>query len=187
MPSDITVDETKPNEVHINDLTNGAPVDTTEVTPDPATPTDPPADVEKDKPDLTAEQLKVELTRVRAEAAENRVKRREAETALAEAVKGTPEQVAAAVAEYQEKIATMETQQLRASIGRRFDLPDALVPLLQGTTEDELKAHAKTLAALVSPGDAGNASGGLTPDEDEDGIYDPRKLASAMRVQRKRY
>lgn len=51
--------------------------------------------------------------------------------------------------EAEERAAKSELTALKAKVGKAADLPDAFIDLLQGSTEDELKAHADTLKESI--------------------------------------
>lgn len=133
---------------------------------------------EKEK-ELTPEQLKAELTRTRAEAANWRTKLRDAEKALKDAK--TPEEHAAAIDELSRQNAELEHQILVGRVARKHSLPDELAERLRGATEAELEADAEALKKFAAPQGTKppvELRGGLTPDEDPDDEDDPRKLAA---------
>lgn len=139
----------------------------------------PPAPVEK--PKLSYDDLEKELTRTRGEAANYRVKLREAQASL-EAAK-TPEDIEAAVAEFREQNARLERQLLVNEVAR--DLPDDLREVIatlaeSGLPEDALKAKAAQLSKYATPAvEPGHLEGGLRPDEEpDDDPSDPRELAN---------
>jgi hypothetical protein len=149
--------------------------ETTEVTEEK------PEEKPDEKPALSAEQLQTELTKVRAEAANYRVRLREAETKLSEAK--TPEDIEAAVAEFKTANAALERQLLVTKVAAKFELPEELAARLQGDDEAALEADAKSLAAFVAPKNPESLSGGLTPGEsDED--FDPVKAAHEAKKRR---
>lgn len=127
--------------------------------------------------DELPEWAKKELTKVRGEAANYRVKLREAQEALANAK--TPEEFEAATAELTSQVATLERSLLIGSVATTFKLPPELAAVLKGDTEDELTAHAKELAKFVpvEEDEDVDLSGGLTPDERDDDPDDPAELA----------
>lgn len=126
-----------------------------------------------------------ELKEVRAEAAGYRVKLREAVQKLEQA-KST-EEFEAAVSELREQNEELSRQILISEIAREHELPKELADVLQGATEEELKAHAETLkkfAPAKKPKKKVEVSGGLTPDEDND-AFDPVALVQANRTRRR--
>lgn len=126
-----------------------------------------------------------ELSRARSEAGNYRTQLREAQKALGEAK--SPEEFAAATAELSDKIAKLETANMRSEAARKHNLPDALAARLQGATAEEIEADAKALAELIPaatpkqtpparpPRGGLNPAGDLDPDE-----TDPAKLAMAV-------
>ncbi|WJN62632.1 head scaffold protein [Streptomyces phage phiScoe10] len=129
--------------------------------------------------DELPEWARKELTKARGEAANYRVKLREAETSLQNAK--TPEEFEAARSELSTRIAELESSLLRSNVARKFELPDELAARLQGATEAELEADAKSLLKFVAPAAPESLGGGLTPSEDGDDEMDPRKLARRTR------
>lgn len=159
--------------------TETPPVETPPVETPPETP--PVEEKPDEKPALSAEALQTELTKVRAEAANYRVRLREAETKLSEAK--TPEDIEAAVAEFKTANANLERQLLVTKVAAKFELPEELAARLQGDDEAALEADAKSLAAFVAPKNPESLSGGLTPGEsDED--FDPVKAAHEAKKRR---
>lgn len=132
---------------------------------------------EEDLPDWARK----ELTKVRGEAANYRVKLREAETALKDAK--SVEEFEAARADLSNKIAELESALLRERVARKFELPDELASRLQGADEAALEADAKALQKFVTPAAPESLSGGLDPDEGDDG-FDPVKAVQAARRSR---
>lgn len=98
---------------------------------------------------------------LRKEAADARVKNKSLEDALAKAK--TPEDFEAAVADFRKENDALR----RKSIASDEKLPAEIAELLKGNTEDELRAHAKSLAALFAtapaapPAPPANPGGGL--------------------------
>lgn len=116
------------------------------------------------------------LRSTRAEAAERRTLARslqESNEALKAQLEGakTPEEFAAAVADYEGKVAEANLAATKERVGRIHGLPDALVGRLNGSTEEELTADAEALKALLPPAQStppppapkDPPSGGLTP------------------------
>jgi hypothetical protein len=129
--------------------------------------------------DELPEWARKELTKARGEAANYRVKLREAETSLQNAK--TPEEFEAARSELSTRIAELESSLLRSNVARKFELPDELAARLNGATEAELEADAKSLLKFVVPAAPESLGGGLTPSDDGDDEMDPRKLARRTR------
>lgn len=134
--------------------------------------------------ELTPEQLKKELERVRKEAAGYRTKLRSTEEKLAAAK--TPEEFEAARTELANENAKLARELLVERVGR--DLPDDLRALLTGNTEDELKAHADVLRKYVpatgqTPPPPRNLGGGLDAGKGGD-KFDPVAIATAARLGR---
>ncbi|MFI1799849.1 hypothetical protein ACH427_21190 [Streptomyces sp. NPDC020379] len=135
--------------------------------------------VETPAEDVLPEWARKELAKVRGEAANYRTRLREAETRLSEA-KG-PGEFEAAVAELKTQNAELERSILRASVARKYELPDDLADALRGEDEAALVAHAKVLAKYIPAPAPQSLGGGLTPDDGSDGEMDPRKLARLSR------
>jgi len=127
--------------------------------------------------------LTKELDRTRRESANYRTQLREAQEALAQAK--TPEDIEAAVKELTEKLAASEMALVRERVSNAHKLPAELAELLKGETEDELVAHAKTLAKFAPADEAApnRLSGGLDPDDDEN--FDPVAEAKKARASRR--
>lgn len=132
--------------------------------------------------ELTPEQLKSALTNARNEAARYRTKLRDAETRLTNAK--TPEDVEAARAELAEENKKLARELLVERIGK--GLPDDLLPLLTGKTEEELKAQAEALKKHLpvttdTKTPPKKLSGGLNASEgDKD--FDAVKVARQLRA-----
>lgn len=125
--------------------------------------------------ELPPEVLRKQLTEARAEAANYRVKAREAQEALASAK--TPEEVEAVKAEFATKVAELERQVLIADVARKHELPDDLAKRLVGATQAELDEDAKNLAKLIEKkAPPADLQGGLTPGAGDDDSDDPRAL-----------
>jgi hypothetical protein len=129
--------------------------------------------------DELPEWARKELTKVRGEAANYRTKLREAETSLQNAK--TPEEFEAARSELSSRIAELEHQVVVTAVARKYELPDELVPLLKGDSEEALEAVAKTLSRYALTPAPESLGGGLTPSDDDDDEMDPRKLARRTR------
>ncbi|AWY07574.1 scaffolding protein [Streptomyces phage Yosif] len=129
--------------------------------------------------DELPEWARKELTKARGEAANYRVKLREAEQSLANAK--TPEEFEAARSELSTRIAELEHQVIVSEVARKFELPDELAPLLKGSSKEELEAVAKTLQKYTVPAAPESLGGGLDPSSDDDDEMDPRKLARRYR------
>lgn len=125
-----------------------------------------------------------EITKLRGESANYRVKAKEAEQRLADAK--TPEDFEAAVAEFKTANADLERQVLVMKAANKHQLPDELAGLLQGATAEELDAHAKKLArfAPVEDPEPEQLSGGLNPG-DPDAGFDP--VAASRQARKRRY
>lgn len=123
--------------------------------------------------------VKTELSKVRGEAANYRTQLRDLKAQFKDAK--TPEEIAAAQADSDKKIAELERTILRTAVAAKHKLPAELASLLQGDDEAALETHAKTLAKFA-PADevTPDLSGGLDPaaGEDEDANLSPRELAA---------
>ncbi|MGW7434716.1 hypothetical protein [Streptomyces sp. NPDC054849] len=133
-----------------------------------------------DKPteEVPAEVLRKELTDVRAEAANYRVKLREVEAKFANAK--TPEEFESAVAELKAQNEALERQILLNSVAAKYELPEALAKRLTGATPEELEADAQELQKLIASPAPESLGGGLTPPDGNDD-FDPVKAARAAR------
>jgi len=123
-----------------------------------------------------------ELARVRKEAADRRVKLREAEERLSKAK--TPEEIEAATKELRESNEKLERELLITKVAKDFDLPDEIAARLVGEDEAALRKDAEVLKNLVvhrSPGKKAdpprNLRGGLDPSEQDNTPDDPAELA----------
>lgn len=126
---------------------------------------------------LTPEQLRKALTTARSEAANYRVKLREAKEKLESAK--TPEEVAEATAALTARINELERSVLVTNVAQGLDADQtAIITALAeaGKTEDELKAHAATLKKHAVP-EVEHLDGGLDPTDDDDDSNDPAVLA----------
>ncbi|AGM12032.1 scaffolding protein [Streptomyces phage Godpower] len=171
-PGTTPVTEEKPSEETTETTTEET--ESTEEKPEGETPK---TDSEDDLPDWA----KKELTKTRGEAANYRVKLREAEGALKNAK--TVEEYEAATAQLSDKIAELETQLVREKVARKYELPDELAARLQGADEAALEADAKALQKFVTPAVPESLGGGLTPDDGEDD-FDPVKAVANYRRSR---
>lgn len=127
-----------------------------------------------------------EITRLRRENARRRTALREAEERLKNAK--TEEDMAAAIAEWEAKASKLESELVRERVLRQVPLPDTLAARLQGETEEELLADAKSLAGLVRPRPpAPDPAGGLDPTTPPDDEIDPVEAARKARAARKGY
>lgn len=133
------------------------------------------------KEDELPEWARNELKKVRGEAAGYRVRLRDAEDKLKDAK--TPEEFASALADIQLKNAELERGLLVTKVAAKHSLPPELAEVLKGDDEAALEAHAKKLAAFVSPSNPASLSGGLNPGESDDD-FDPVKLAQEARRNR---
>lgn len=130
------------------------------------------------------EWARTELARVRDEAAKSRISLRETMTKF-EGAK-TPEEFAAAVAEYKVENARLAQDLARTTVGTKYHLPPELVAVLAGDTPEALDAHGKLLSkfATATEDDPEHLSGGLDP-SDKDGSFDP--VAEARKARADRY
>lgn len=145
-------------------------------TPNPEEATETSTETQEDElPDW----VKKELKDVRSEAANYRVQLREAQAKL-EGAK-TPEEFAAAIAEISTKNAELERSLMVTKVASKHELPAELAELLKGDDEATLEAHAKTLAALITPKkDPESLTGGLSPLSSDDD-FDPVAAAHAAK------
>lgn len=129
--------------------------------------------------DALPEWARKRLTKANAEAGKYRTRLREVEAKLSEAT--SPEQVETALGELREANARLERDLLVERVARTAQLPQELAELLQGSTEQELVAHAAKLAKFVTPTTqpVGELRGGLDPSDTDD--FDPVKAAHAAR------
>lgn len=142
--------------------------------------------------ELTPEQLKKELEKVRKEAANTRVKLRETEERLSKAK--TTEEFEAARAELANENAKLARELLieRLTKGDPANsvppIPAELLPLMTGATEEELTAQAELLRKTL-PADQkqktppANLGGGLKGTKGDDG-FDPKEMARLARLGR---
>lgn len=149
-----------------------------EQNPNPETPGDGEEETPKDgekpdeeeapkTPDLSHEDALAEVVKTRAEAANYRVRAREAEEKLASAK--TLEEVNEIVANMTRDREAAERSLLVEIVASKYDLPEALASRLQGSTREELEADAKSLSEIAVNVEApARLQGGLTPDGDRD-------------------
>lgn len=128
-----------------------------------------------DAPAMSLEDALEEVTKTRGEAANYRVRAREAEEALAKAK--TLDEVNEIVAKMTSDREVSERALLVENVALKHSLPEALAARLQGATREELEADAKVLAELIPEEPVGSLRGGLDPDGGEDEPSDPRALA----------
>lgn len=139
-----------------------------------------PAEQKPQEETVPPEVLRKELTEARAEAANYRVKLREAEAKLSQAK--TVEEFEAAVAELKAQNDALERQILLNEVAAKYELPPALAKRLTGSTPEELEADAKELQKHIAPSAPESLSGGLSPDDGDD--FDPVKAAREARKRR---
>jgi hypothetical protein len=165
-------------------MTAPATTETTEQPPgqpeaDPGTPTEETVNPENGgQEDELPEWARQRLTKANAEAANYRVRLREAEKQLSEAK--SPDELDAAVTSFKERNAQLERELTVSTLARRYGLPDDLANSLKemtGKTPQELEAHAKVLQKYAAPAEPVVLSGGLDPADDGDTETDPRALA----------
>lgn len=136
-------------------------------TPSDETPEDGDKPDEEKVPDLSLEDALAEVVKTRGEAANYRVRAREAEEKLANAK--TLEEVNEIVANMTKDRETAERSLLVEIVASKYDLPEALASRLQGSTREELEADAKSLSEIaVNVAQPERLQGGLTPDGDRD-------------------
>lgn len=138
--------------------------------------------------DELPEWAREKLTKANAEAANYRVRAREAEEKLKNAK--SLEEVDAIVAEMTKDREATEHALLRENVALKFKLPEAAQKRLAGTTREELEADAKELADLFGTeveDDERELEGGLRPrNTDPDAGLGPRELAGRYGRGRKR-
>lgn len=125
-----------------------------------------------------------ELSRARAEAANYRTQLREAQDALKTAK--SPEDFAKVQADLTERAEKAERAALVATVARKFNLPDDLAEVLQGSTAEELEAHAKKLQRYANPNgqEHKRLRGGLDPSSDAYDDADPVEVAKRALARR---
>ncbi|MHB6907111.1 hypothetical protein [Streptomyces sp. DB-54] len=149
----------------------------------PTTPETPPPDaVHAESPELAPgndesalpEWARGELTRARDEAARRRVQLRELKNQLAGMA--DPEEAQAAIQLAHDRLAETEQQLTRERLGRKYGLPDALIPRIEGEDEEAMERDAKALADL-----APTAAGRPPRPDPLQGGGDPAPLSPADR------
>lgn len=150
------------------------------VTPPAAPTTDAPADT--DPIDELPQWARTKLTKANGEAANYRTRLREAEEKLLQAK--TPDDMAAAIADFKTKNASLELELAQERIARTYKLPDDLAEELKKVKDPvAMEALAKTLQKHVASAGPESLSGGLDPSGDEED-FDPVKAARAARARR---
>lgn len=133
----------------------------------------------EEKPQMSLEDALAEVEKTRGEAANYRVRARNAEEAL---------KSAKSLDEVNEIVANMSVEREKAerallveNVALKHNLPDALAARLQGATREELEADAKALASLIpAPQEepTPRLRGGLDPtDPGDTDSSDPGALA----------
>jgi hypothetical protein len=126
-----------------------------------------------------------ELKEVRSEAANYRIKLREAMQKLEKAK--SPEEYEAATKELLEENEKLNREILIRDIARDFELPKELSDALKGATEEELKAHAEVLKKFAPAPKKQKKTvvptGGLDPADDDE--FDPVALVQKNRSRRR--
>lgn len=132
--------------------------------------------------ELSPEQLKKELEKVRKEAAGYRTKLRDAESKLTNAK--TPEEFEAARTELANANKALERELMVERAGR--GLPDELRAVLKGDTEEELKAHAAVLMKYAPAQEAPpeKLGGGLNAGSGGGDDFDVKEIARKARLGR---
>jgi hypothetical protein len=136
----------------------------------------------KDDPspmDELPEWARKEITQTRAEAANFRTRLRDAEAKLSAAK--TPEEFETALNEVKAQNEELERSVAVERAARVHGLPDDLAEELKYLPLDKIEDRAKVLKKYVTAPAPGTLSGGLTPDDGDDGEMDPRKLARRTR------
>lgn len=132
----------------------------------------------ENKIDELPEWARKEIKKGNDEAAKYRVQLRELSEKYKDAK--TPAEIEAVTKELADTNKRLERDLLVERVGR--DLPDELRALLQGNTEEELRAHAEKLAkfAPAKEIDVDTLDGGLKPGEKPDD-FDVKKAATLIR------
>ncbi|MFC0622824.1 hypothetical protein [Kribbella deserti] len=125
--------------------------------------------------DQLPEWVRKQISEANAEAANYRVKLREAESALSKAK--TPEDFEAATAALKEQNVELERKVLISTVATKHQLPAELAELLRGETEAELAEHAKRLQKYAAPAVPPELGGGLNPLDTDSEPSDPGELA----------
>ncbi len=125
---------------------------------------------------------RAEVKRLRAENAKRRTTNTELTEKLASAK--SPEEFEAAVSELQAANAQLERDATVAKLQHQHGLDDDVVALLEDVPTEKLADRAAALARLSAGPVERDPSGGLTPDDGDDG-FDPVQAAAEAR--RRRY
>lgn len=164
-------------------LNNPAPADpaTPPATPPAAPPTTPPAPVADGNVDQLPEWARKAIEKANGEAASYRTQLRDAQAKLND----QPKDLESKVAELADKLAKAEKAALVAKVSK--GLPDELIPLLKGDTEEELTAAAELLRKHIGKGNPAdgtpptNLRGGLDPTQQSD-AFDVDKFVANWRA-----
>lgn len=118
---------------------------------------------EQETPEARLERMEKQLKEVREEAAKRRIENKKLQDDLKAAK--TPEEFAAAISEYETKISTLERENALA----QYDIPEDLLPLLEGKDAEEIHKLAPTLSKYAPKKQVkketslNDLSGGLNP------------------------
>lgn len=156
--------------------------------PDQSEGTEAPEPTEGDE-EVPATVLRKKLEDANAEAANYRVKLREAQAALKDAK--TAEEFEAARTEFENKINELELDRDRRDVAEEAGIPAALRHLIVGSNREEMKAQAEVLKPFLR--EEGKREklpstpprGGLDPTNDDDGELDPAVLRREVRRRRR--
>ena len=85
------------------------------------------------------------------------------------------------IKELEDKVKKYESDSVKTKIARAAGLPDEMADRLRGTTEEEMKADAESLAKLVSKKDVAPL-GDPEPDKGSGGSDDDKKNASLKKM-----
>lgn len=132
----------------------------------------------EDDSDLTLEDAKGALAKVRRENATWRTRYAELEKKLEGAT--APEQIEAIKEEVRSEVAADSRALLVENVALKHSLPEELADALKGDTREELEAHAKVLAKFVpvEPEEDPDLEGGLDAGKPGSG-FDPKATARA--------
>lgn len=136
---------------------------------------------DEESDEVPADVLRKKLTKANADAANWRTKFRELEAKFTDAK--TPEEFTAAVAELTKANAELARERDVAKVARKYKLPDELAEVVQGSTPEEMDAHAKKLARFAGKPAPESLGGGLDPDEDQS-EFDPVAVVKRNRSTR---
>lgn len=155
---------------------------------DPPKTDDPPADADLDDNDELPAWARRELKAARSEAAARRVKERELEEKLRNAV--TPEDHAKIVEELRTENARLTRTQTISSLVEEFELPAKASALIKGETPEELREAAEALAAILPKRDPDlppplDPQGGREPGRPP--AQDPSELVKAANARRRQF